>query len=95
MIDEFNGREKCFKMEPSTYPMVDELSKEFKPFFDLLHCANNMTDFIKDWTMNPLLKQNYADIASQVNDAQTLCLKLYKTLKINLDYPDAAQAAQD
>jgi hypothetical protein len=75
-------------MEPSTYPMVVELYTEFKPFLDLLTCANNMTDLIKDWTMNPLLKQNYAEIASQVNDAQTLCFKLYNTLK--MDYSDAA-----
>jgi len=35
-IEQFNEREVTFSQQPTEWPGLDTLDKEFKPFFDLL-----------------------------------------------------------
>lgn len=66
-IEQFNEREQTFSQQPSEWPSVDTLDKEFKPFYDLLDVSFQVTTNLQDWTNQPLANQDYESMEGSIN----------------------------
>ena len=51
---QFNNRENIFRIEPSLWPELDELSKDFAPFSDLISLADEVLRSLNDWEKEKL-----------------------------------------
>lgn len=90
-IEQFNEREVTFSQQPTEWPSLDTLDKEFKPFFDLLDTSFQVTTNLQDWTNQPLANQDYEQMEASINQWFMQCFQLNK--KLNEDYPETAEVA--
>jgi hypothetical protein len=90
-IEQFNEREVTFSQQPTEYPSLNTLEVEFKPFYDLLDVAFQVTTNLQDWTNQPLANQDYESMEQSINQWTMQCFQLNK--KLNEDYPETAEVA--
>ena len=90
-IEQFNEREITFSQQPTEYPSLNTLEVEFKPFYDLLDVAFQVTTNLQDWTNQPLANQDYESMEQLINQWTMQCFQLNK--KLNEDYPETAEVA--
>ena len=90
---QFNNRENIFRIEPSLWPELDEISKEFAPFSDLISLADEVLRNLNDWEKEKLYGQSYEEIKSLVFEWLAKCNQLTK--KLDEDYPDTADVSKE
>lgn len=54
-IEDFNRREKLFKIKESEWPELKELSESFKPFKELITTAFDSKQYLQEWSTSRLM----------------------------------------
>lgn len=90
-IEQFNEREATFNQQISEYNQLDDLERNFKPFYDLLETSSTALQSIHDWTNQALITQEYETMEKSVSDWTMICFQLNK--KLNEDYEETAEVA--
>ena len=92
-VVQFHDRETTFGLPETPYPDLDDIDKSFKPFFDLITMSHEVKQLLREWTEERLMTRDTEAIFSSISQWQSSCFQLYK--KLNEDYPDTAEVAQD
>jgi hypothetical protein len=92
-VVQFHERETTFGLPETPYPDLDDIDKSFKPFFDLITMSHEVKQLLREWTEERLMTRDTEAIFSSTSQWQSSCFQLYK--KLNEDYPDTAEVAQD
>jgi dynein heavy chain, axonemal len=90
-IEQFNERETTFNQTISEYTSLDELERNFKPFYDLLENSSQALSSIHDWTNQALVTQDYQNMESSIAAWHMVCFQLNK--KLAEDYEETAEVA--
>lgn len=93
IVKQFHDRETTFGLPETPYPDLDDIDKNFKPFHDLITMAHEVKQLLREWTEERLMTRNTDQIFSSISQWQSSCFSLYK--KLNEDYPETAEVAQD
>ena len=87
----FNERETLFRCEQTLYTELEDLIKDFEPFFELTQMAHAVKCSLSDWNNEPLAKQDPEAMELSVSNWLESCDKVHEEFKEQ--YPEAALAA--
>lgn len=84
-----NQREAVFHSEITEYSLLDNIIRDFKPFYDLTQMAYQTQCNFKDWTIEPLERCNHIQISSSIDGWLESCQGIGQ--EIGAAYPEAGR----
>lgn len=73
-VKQFHDRETTFGLPETPYPDLDDIDKAFKPFFDLVTMAQDVKNYLLEWTQERLMTRDSGLIASSIAQWQSSCM---------------------